>query len=247
MVEHLVYTERVGGSSPSPPTNALTRFAAPLAFAAVLAALAFAAPAFGQDGQMRFRMARLEGPLCHRRCPEVIVADGVIEDGTPQAFVDFVKTATVDPGLRAVVFMNSPGGQVVASMKLGAIFRKLKVVGIVGRVAAHGSLEGPIAGSCVSACVYALMGAIRRIVPPQSQVATHRMSAEEKTLAQWVFGGHGARRLADQDMVDALARYAAGMGVSAALVREAESRSPEDVHVLSARELRRWRLETSQS
>ncbi len=215
-----------------------------LAFAILAAG---AAPAQPQERSMSFRLAHLEGPLCRKHCPEVIVADGVLEEETPDAFLAFVRTAALDPHLRAVVFMNSPGGQVVASMKLGAIFRKLKVVAIVGRVEQLNGREGPVAGSCVSACVYALMGAVRRIVPPQSRVATHRMSAVEKSFGQWFFGAKGEQRLADRDMVEALSRYASGMGVSAALVREAESRPPEEIHVLSERELKRWRLETSQS
>ena len=248
MVEHLVYTERVGGSSPSPPTKARAALLGALALLLALAGLGLSPQsARASASAMTFRLAHLESVSCRKHCPGVIVADGVIEEGTPQAFADFIAGASVEPNLRAVVFMDSPGGQVVASMKLGALFRKLHVVGIVGRIETINGREGPVAGSCVSACIYAFMGALKRIIPPESRVATHRMSATEKTFAQVFFGGPGNQRFADRDMVDALARYAASMGVSTALVREAESHSPDEIHVLSGVELRRWRLETSAS
>src|SRR4030088_2631319 len=85
LVEHLVYTERVGGSSPSPPTRfgSLRFMALAAAFAVVGAALT---PAAAQDHgpSMSFHVAPLEAHECGRHCPDVIVADGVIEAQTPE-------------------------------------------------------------------------------------------------------------------------------------------------------------------
>ena len=78
---------------------------------------------------MSFHVAPLESRECGRHCPDVIVADGVIEAETPQAFVDFLKSGSSDSKLRRIVFFNSRGGNVVASMVFGHILRGLRIAG----------------------------------------------------------------------------------------------------------------------
>ena len=85
--------------------------------------------------------------------------------------------AALADGLRAVVFIDLPGGNAVASIKLLAAFRKLRLSAIVAGFASNGNISGPVAGQCVSACVYALMGAVLYI-PGLSRIALHRMSIE---------------------------------------------------------------------
>ncbi len=191
---------------------------------------------------MKFRVARLDAPSCGAQCPAVVIAEGVIEAETPSAFVEFARTSAVPLGVRSVVFINSPGGNVLASMELGTAFRRLHVAAIVAGYATSGALSGPVAGECVSACVYALMGAVRRVAPTMSQIALHRMSVvESDATAQ----GGVSRRFARPSMVALLARYAARMGVDPALVFRAESLPPDHIEVLSARQMRRWRLAAS--
>jgi hypothetical protein len=214
-------------------------------FALMVAVLAFclvAPAARAQQSPMRFRVARMDSPSCGQKCPDVIVAEGVIEEDTPLAFVEFARTATFAPGLRNVVFINSPGGNVVASMELGMAFRQLRVAAVVAGFASTGAVSGPIAGECASACVYAFMGAVRRVAPPVSHVALHRMSV---TLS----GENGDpgvyRRFADPHMVALLSRYAERMGVSPEVVRAAESLPPDHIRILSAADIARWRLAVS--
>ena len=85
---------------------------------------------------------RLQFQRLRRRCPQVIVADGVIEADTPQAFVDFAKQAAQARALRGVIFINSPGGNVVASMELGTEFRKLRAAVMVAGFATMGAMSG---------------------------------------------------------------------------------------------------------
>ena len=245
MVEHLVYTERVGGSSPSPPTSFGSLRVSLLVAAFALVGVALT-PAAAQDhGQsMSFHVAPLKAHECGRHCPDVIVADGVIEAQTPEAFVKFLKSGSSDSKLRRIVFFNSRGGNVVASMVFGHILRGLRIAGVVGRFDADGD-PGPYVGECLSACVYALMGAVRRIAPPGSEVGLHRMSIVESE-GGGLFGSHVKRSFADPPMVAVLGRYARRMGVDPALVRRAESLPPDTVHVLSRAEMRRWSLATSQ-
>jgi hypothetical protein len=212
-------------------------------------AIAFAvglfAPAAARADSMTFRVEPLESGQCGARCPHVIVADGVIEENTPQAFVDFLKSGNSDSQLRRIVFFNSPGGNVVASMVFGHILRELRVAGVVGRFV-QGGYGGPYTGQCLSACVYAMMGAVKRVAPPGSEVALHRMSIVENETGGWGGPAHATRSFADAPMVAVLQRYARRMGVDPALVRAAESLPPDSVHILSRAEMRRWAFATGQ-
>jgi hypothetical protein len=199
--------------------------------------------AAAQGVPMNFRLAEIDGRSCGARCPRVIVAEGVIGEETPQAFVEFLQSVAEAPGLRDVVVLNSPGGRVVASMRLGAALRKLRAAVIVARFGKEGDRDFAIAGQCMSACVYAMMGGVKRVVPPESRVGIHRMSSQENGGGQgrsWLPGG--GPTYASDDMVEALAKYAAEMGVNPTVIRIAERISPQEIHIVSAAELQRWRL-----
>jgi hypothetical protein len=173
----------------------------------------------------------------------VIVAEGVIESDTPQGFVDFLRSTSGDDKLKRIVFFNSRGGNVVASMVFGHILRELRVAGIVGRF--EGSSEsGPFVGECLSACVYAMMGAVRRVAPEGSEVALHRMSIVENEGGGWGLPSHVTRSFADKPMVTILKRYARRMGVNPAMVALAESLPPDSMHLLTPAEMRRWSFAT---
>jgi hypothetical protein len=202
--------------------------------AAALMWFSAAPAAVAEQAPMTFRSVNFDSNDCGANCPQVIVADGVIEADTPQAFVDFAKEASQSRRLRSVIFMNSPGGNVVASMELGAAFRRLRAAVVVAGFASVGSRSGPVSGQCLSACVYALMGATQRVAPPESRLGLHRMSLEAP--------GDSGGGLADRRLVAILARYAAQMGVSPALVWSAESQTPGALHILSPAEIARWRL-----
>lgn len=189
---------------------------------------------------MAFRVAPLEAPGCSGRCPHVIVAEGVIEPETPQQFVTFLKSMSADRALKRIVFFNSRGGNVVASMVFGHILRELGVAGVVGRFEGGGADGGPFVGECLSACVYAMMGAVRRVAPAGSEVALHRMSIVESDGGGWGGPAHVTRSFADRPMVSILKRYARRMGVNPKLVALAESLPPDAVHVLTPEEMRRF-------
>jgi hypothetical protein len=207
-----------------------------------LAALALAGPAQAGSGPMQFRVEPLQIAGCGAGCPNVVVADGVIEPDTPQAFVDFAREAARSQNLKSVMLINSPGGNVVASMEFGERLRQLGMAAIVASYGYDGMHAGPTAGECVSACVYALMGAVKRIAPEQSHVALHRMSVSYSETPTRGRPGTVSRRLADGRLVDVVAKYARQMGVNPEVVRQAERGDPDHVQLLSAGEMRRWRL-----
>ena len=194
------------------------------------------------SGAMQFRVAPLQSGSCGYDCPNVVVADGVIEPETPDAFVAFAQQAAHAPNLRAVMLINSPAGNVVASMEVGAKLRQLGMSAVVASYGYDGRRAGATPGECVSACVYALMGAVRRVAPAQSRVALHRMSVSQGETATRGHVGSVTRRFADPRLVQIVARYARQMGVSPDVVIQAESLAPDHIRALSPREMKRWRL-----
>jgi len=203
-----------------------------------LAAL-FAAPSAYAE-EMSFRLATMGSAHCADHCARVIVAEGEIVEDSADAFVSFLRNQGRETELRGIVLLDSPGGRVVASMQLGQALRRLGMAVIVARVEQEGGAL--VSGRCYSACVYALMGGRRRVIPHQSRVGVHRMfnyvdgvdPTSGETLRE--------RRYDDGGMRRALLRYSASMGVSRDLIALAERTSPDRVHLLSAAEIARWRL-----
>ena len=189
---------------------------------------------------MTFSAAPIAASACGSTCPNIIVASGVIDSGTPEAFREFVRRLQLTAARPNLLYLDSPGGNVVASMELGTEFRRLRIAAIIGEYDGHSGPSSVLAGQCASACVYAFMGAVRRLAPAVSRVALHRMSmiAESGDDA-------GRRRFADGHLVAIVARYAQRMGVSPTIVAAAESLSPDQMKLLQPQEMLHARLATS--
>jgi hypothetical protein len=241
VAELLAYAESVGRWSPSPSSGRSVGWPV---LAPLVAILGFLLQAEAEPGSMTFRVAPLEKGQCGARCLHVIIADGIIETDTPLAFVDFLRAESSDANLRHIVFLNSRGGDAVASMDFGQILRELRMAAVVGRFESDGA--GHKVGECVSACVYAMMGAVKRIAPPGSEVALHRMSVVETESGLSGNPTFVARSYAGRPIVAVLKRYARRMGVNPALVGAAEALSPDTVHVLTREEMRRWSFASGQ-
>lgn len=192
--------------------------------------------------EMNFRVVGIDSGRCGAKCPQVIAAEGEIGDATPDAFVNFISQHVGGGNLHSIILLDSPGGKVVASMELGQAIRRLGMAVIVARPAA-GSRDALdlVAGRCYSACVYALMGGARRVIPPQSRVGVHRMF-NFSTSFDFSEGFVRERNLDDGGMRATLSRYASSMGVSPDLVNLAERTSPDQLYMLTGPEISRWRL-----
>lgn len=204
----------------------------------LLASIAAAPAARAED--MSFRLAALSAGGCGAHCPQVVAAEGEIVEDTPAAFLSFVRAHVGGGRLHSILLLDSPGGKVIASMELGHALRKLGMAVIVARLASEGG--DLVSGRCYSACVYALMGGRKRVIPPQSAVGVHRMF--NYTTALNPAGGEPVRErnYDDGGMRKILSRYSATMGVSAELIAFAERTSPDRLHLLTGAEIARWRL-----
>lgn len=197
---------------------------------------------------MSFRLVSVgDRAKCGGACPVVIAAEGEITNETPNAFLSFVEGNVGSNNLHAVVFLNSPGGKVVASMELGKILRQIGAAAIVGRVdpGARNGMSEFLSARCLSACVYALMGAKRRVIPPQSLVGIHRMftyvnaaDPDSTTVVRY-------RRYDNGQMAAVLSRYTGMMGVSPALITMAEHISSDRIHIMTRAEIAHFHLGSS--
>jgi hypothetical protein len=210
-------------------------------------ALGFAPhPAHAQE--MTFHLVSVgDRAKCGNTCPVVIAAEGEITNETPSTFLSFVEDNVGSNNLHAIVFLDSPGGKVVASMDLGRILRRIGAAAIVGRVdpAAKNGMSEFVAARCLSACVYALIGAKKRVIPPQSLVGIHRMftyvDAEDPESSTEV----RYRRYDNGEMAAVLSRYTGMMGVNPALITMAEHISSDRIHIMSRAEIARFHLGSS--
>jgi hypothetical protein len=190
----------------------------------IAAVVLFALPPSGARA-MDFRLETLADGRCRAHCPRVIVAEGQISNSTPNEFVDFLRENVGDRDMRTVVLLNSQGGYVVASMELGRIFRRIGAATVVSR-------------QCLSACVYAFMGGVKRVAPRGAHLGIHRMFANS---SESMFE-ESHRVYDDGSLAAMLMRYSAGMGVSRDLIRYAERISSGSIHFVTPAEMARWRL-----
>ena len=192
---------------------------------------------------MSFRLASVgETDTCRGGCADVIAADGEIDNDTADRFVAFLADHLQDPELRPVVLLQSPGGTVVGAMQLGLVFRKINAAVIVAAAQDTGdSAVAVVRGACLSACVYAFMGGKRRVVPSISRLGIHRMVINE--TVRGASGEMQTQRIyGSDDIVSSLSAYTKAMGVDPRVIGVAETIPPNSIHIVTAREIARWRL-----
>ena len=204
--------------------------------AAVAAGLVLTASEASAESEMTFQAVRIGRT-------DVISATGQITESTPDGFAAFLQE---NPELRTghpVVFLDSPGGRVVASIELGKLLRRVGAAAVVARVQPDG--EGGTVmtnAQCLSACVYALIGARKRVIPAASMIGIHRMFAYEAEVDPSGTTAVIHRRYDNGDLRGFLMRYSSEMGVSPGLIAAAEHVSSDELKILSRAEIRRWHL-----
>ncbi len=203
-------------------------------------AAASAAPAAAMDFRLEGVAA---GAGCRGgHCPQVIVAEGQITNSTPGEFLEFLRENAVNHDLRTVIFLNSQGGYVVASMELGQMFRRIGAATVVARLGSSSGRGRFLTASCLSACVYAFMGGKKRVAPPGSALGIHRMFANQSEGGGF-FGGGAVHRMYDNGtMARLLIRYSSRMGVSGEVIRSAEHFPSQGIHLVTSGEMARWNL-----
>ncbi|MGJ5222066.1 hypothetical protein ACQR1Q_34955 [Bradyrhizobium oligotrophicum] len=164
-----------------------------------------------------------------------VQATGEIVSATPTRFEAFAKAQKVGVG---IVRLHSPGGNLAAGIALGELFRQKGVTTEVGSSAAlsealQKGLYDRSTGICASACAYAFLGGVERVLDENGKLGFHRFY-QENALAQ-----PSAKLLTGQDLgtaqmlTAALMLYTVKMGVDAKLVALASSAGPDEMHWIS--------------
>ena len=216
-----------------------------------------------------FFVAKGEAHACGPGCSEWIAADGIFDGGAPAR----LRAVLARHGKRKLpIFFHSPGGSVPAAMIIGRMMRVQKIKAGVGRTIPQGcdpkqrrekacdaimrsgrelTADLRTRATCLSACVYALIGAAEREVAPDVGLGVHsvsvtrtirRMTREGKVLSS------SSTRLAGNapevhDSHARLARYAAEMGIGPALIDAAAATPFETIRLLTRDEIARFGID----
>jgi len=117
-----------------------------------------------------------------------IYATGPIDDKAPERLRDLIKKNKIPP--RSTVEISSPGGSLMAGMKLGKIYRASEFDTEIGR-SDPTDKTGTLPGQCFSACSLAFLGGKWRYMRNGSLYGVHRFyfnksTAQEGDIAQMV-------------------------------------------------------------
>jgi hypothetical protein len=200
-----------------------------------------------QSSSMRFEW-RVETPAerCGRTCRTWISAVGPVTDRTPDDFVAFAAQKDVRG---AALVLDSEGGSVVDTIKLGHVLRSFDIGTTVGTTvvgtAADGSSTVALspAAACESMCAFVLLGGARRYVPPEARILVHQIwLAKKRERPETASYTAGEIVLVERD-IGSLARYTVEMGGGIELL-EAALRVPpwQPLYQLSMDEIRRMGL-----
>jgi hypothetical protein len=205
---------------------------------------------------MTFSIASGDGNACGPGCDKWIAAEGNVDYDAARRFREFLN----EPRRRNLpVFFNSPGGSTIQARDMGRTLREYQMRAAVGRTVAIDCRTKPRKGEpcpagelssseqrarlftidarCVSACVYALIGASVREVSPGAKLGIHAI--------RFVWTAPGPIRGSPPSMDEAkerLRNYIREMGIDPALVDLAAKVGPDDIHWLTRAEIEKLRI-----
>ncbi|ULK98320.1 hypothetical protein [Bradyrhizobium sp. I71] len=158
-----------------------------------------------------------------------VFLDGDIDPDAPQRFERYVTQNRIPD--RSVVYLNSPGGSLVAGIELGRLIRKHGFSTDIGRKSPSSPKRFDIdEGGCYSACAYAYLGGQFRYLKQGSRYGVHQfksLRADERI--------EGAAQV-----VSALAvEYIRSMDVDPDLFTLGTAASPDGMHEIDKATLER--------
>ena len=200
---------------------------------------------------------------CGAGCDEWIAAEGGFDIGSAQRLRTFLNQFS---GPIPPIYFQSPGGIQEEAIAIGRLMRERGVTAGVGRTLPFGCAPGkqgedrcltlkrsglPLAGelrstgaSCSSACVYALLGAQVRLVPPDARLGVH---ASRRVR---VYPDGRVTRLPGDDQTqlaqatNELKRYVEEMGIDVALIDTAFKTKFSDAYFLTRSEIVQFGIDT---
>ncbi len=185
---------------------------------------------------MTFKWIAAKPGACEPDCRDWIAAVGVITGDTPALFDNFTKGHDLK-GQRVV--LDSSGGSVLDAIAMGRTWRSGGVLASVGIMTERDGVRAVMPeGYCESMCVFLLLGAATREIPPQAHIRVHQIwmgdRANDPKAAKY---SADDMTIVERD-VGRLAKYTFDMGGTGDLLALALSVPPwEPLHELTAEEL----------
>jgi hypothetical protein len=212
------------------------RHALPIALFACLAVLPARA--------MTFSFVPLAVNNCTTDCPKIIVASGDMQYDDIGTLVETIRAGIRrDKNIRPVVLISSNGGNLAAGYGIGEVLRSIRATVIVGRAVNNGSGYTIAPGGCASACVFSLMGGVKRVVPEGSKVGVHWMSAPTPQVFSGSVSTPDPSRMNDPDRDELTMRqFMRRMGVKPELAGFIRRVPNSSIHVMTAQELAQFSL-----
>lgn len=208
---------------------------------------------------MIFFVAKGGPDACGPGCSEWIAAEGDFDLGSAQRFRDFLNSLE---GRTLPIFFNSLGGYVPHAQSIGRILRTRRMTAGIARTVPEGcrvtvatdescrrliqsrpeskAQLREAGASCISACVYALIGASVRQIPMGSRIGLHATRFDREVLP-----GQNAPRL--DDVYLSTKRYVAEMGTDPAVVDMAAKLKADQIRYLNRVEIARFGIEVQGS
>ena len=153
---------------------------------------------------------------------------GQIAPGDAQRFTDFVQAQRAEGARPTALRLDSSGGSVADALAIGRQVRALAMTASVGEAAV-----------CLSACPYILAGGTQRSADPAAVIGVHQHYFGENTLLPAFLAVEDVQR-----GQGAVIEYLDEMGVDTLLMAPALKTPPDEIFVLDAEDLRRYRLVT---
>ena len=179
------------------------------------------------------------GGNCHHGC-EWIAIEGTIPTDAGALFEQYVTQHKLT-GIEMNVSFNSQGGSLVGGIRLGRAIRKVRMSTSIGKTVPDGQFYTTGKGVCLSACAYAFLGGVHRFAEAGEygvhQFYTRQLlkNPEGKVFSPVDFS-------VQQTITGLLLSYVIEMGASPELVVEANKTLPTRIHLLSAKELKSFKV-----
>lgn len=158
----------------------------------------------------------------------LLYLDGFIDSDAAARLAAVIERERVGT---ATVYFNSPGGKLVAAMAVGRLVRSHGFSTVVGVRTAD--VRRPAAGTCLSACPFALAGGVRRSMLDGSEIGVHLAANSVPVPDEVAF-----QRRVQQDA----GAYLESMGIDAGLLALMSRASHDAIRPLTPQEAVRLRL-----
>jgi hypothetical protein len=107
-----------------------------------------------------------------------VFAEGEIDVGSDERLLHFLRENNVPKG--SVIWLDSPGGSLMAGMKLGKVIRDYELFTYIGKDENQHKYETASPGECYSACALAFLGGSYRFYMEGSEYGVHRFHSSTR-------------------------------------------------------------------